>query len=176
MVSTGVREMHCEMGCESSKARTTGTVRTAQSGGCAEAQGCCAGQTSAATGVARAFAEFGVPVRLVSLLNMREHWATKARRAKKQRNAARMCAMACNRFADIKSAIADGAQLVVTITRLAPRQLDDDNLAGSAKHVRDGIADALGIDDRDSRVRWRYGQAKGAPGRYSCAVRIEEAE
>lgn len=131
---------------------------------------------TAQTGVARAFAEFEVPVRLVSLLNAREHWATKARRARKQREAARMCALSCTLFAEIAPAIAGGAPLVVTITRIAPRQLDDDNLAGSAKHVRDGIADALGIDDGDERVQWRYAQAKERhPGCYTCRVRIEEA-
>lgn len=169
--------MHGEMGGESAKARTTGAVRPAQFGGCAEAQGCSAGEASTSAGVARAFAEFEVPVRLVSLPNAREHWATKAKRAKKQREAARMCALACTLFGDIAAAIAGGVPLVVTITRIAPRQLDDDNLSGSAKHVRDGTADALGIDDRDARVQWRYAQAKGvghSRGMYSCAVRIEE--
>lgn len=125
----------------------------------------------------RAFCEFEVPVRLVSLLNAREHWGAKSRRAKVQRETARMCAMAETLFGPVAAALADGSPLVVTITRIAPRQLDrDDNLNASAKHVRDGIADALGIDDRDPRVKWRYEQAKRAPGMYSCVVRIEEAE
>lgn len=53
--------------------------------------------------------------------------------------------------------------LVVTITRVAPRELDDDNLTGAAKYVRDGVADWLGVDDRTSRsgVTWRYDQRKG---------------
>ena len=125
----------------------------------------------------RAFCDFEVPVRLVSLLNAREHHMAKARRAKEQRNLARLCARAGKHFHDIAAALYSGSPLVVTITRIAPRELDDDNLAGSAKHVRDGIADALGIDDRDSRVRWRYEQAKGighSRGMYSCAVRVEE--
>lgn len=121
----------------------------------------------------RDFVEFEVPVRLVSLLNAREHHMAKARRAKKQREAARMCALSCTLFGDIAPAIAGGHPLRVTITRIAPRQLDDDNLAGSAKHVRDGIADALGIDDRDMRVQWMYGQMAGGVGRYSCMVRID---
>jgi hypothetical protein len=64
--------------------------------------------------------------------------------------------------------------LLVTITRVAPAELDDDNLAGSAKHVRDGVADWLGVDDRTKRsgVVWRYAQAKD--GRtYGVAIRVE---
>jgi hypothetical protein len=38
--------------------------------------------------------------------------------------------------------------------------LDDDNLAGACKSVRDGIADALMVDDRHPRVRWLTGQTK----------------
>lgn len=44
-----------------------------------------------------------------------------------------------------------GAQLrpsSVTVTRLSTGSLDDDNLVGSMKSCRDGIARALGFDDR----------------------------
>ena len=34
--------------------------------------------------------------------------------------------------------------------------MDDDNLATACKHIRDGCADALGIDDGDSRIKWMY--------------------
>jgi len=44
--------------------------------------------------------------------------------------------------------------LVVRLVRRAPRRLDGDNLAGALKSVRDGVADALGVDDRNPRVRW----------------------
>lgn len=56
----------------------------------------------------------------------------------------------------------------VVITRVFPHQLDSDNLTGSAKHVRDGIADWMGVDDRDPRVEWLVAQEKGP-----AAVRIE---
>lgn len=57
-----------------------------------------------------------------------------------------------------------GCQLpcVVTLTRISPRLLDDDNLRPALKAVRDGVADRLGVDDRDPRVEWRYAQRKGA--------------
>lgn len=65
--------------------------------------------------------------------------------------------------------------MVITITRLGPRELDDDNLAGSAKHLRDGIADWLGVNDRDKRLKWVYVQEKtsGRPSVYGVRVRVE---
>lgn len=108
---------------------------------------------------------------------MREHWAKKAARAKKQREAARFWTQQMARY--LSDAIKGGEPLKVTITRVAPGKLDSDNLTGSAKHVRDGIADALGIDDGDPRITWVVEQAKftGAHrGGYSCAVRIEVRE
>ena len=43
------------------------------------------------------------------------------------------------------------------------RKFDDDNLGTGFKHIRDGIADALKIDDGDeSMVTWEYAQEKGA--------------
>lgn len=64
--------------------------------------------------------------------------------------------------------------LTVTITRIAPSELDDDNLAGSAKAVRDGVADWLGVDDRTKRsgVAWRYAQARDGRS-YGVTIRIE---
>lgn len=54
--------------------------------------------------------------------------------------------------------------VVVTLARIAPRALDDDNLAFAFKAIRDGVADGLGVRDNDPRVSWRYTQAKPARG------------
>ena len=63
-------------------------------------------------------------------------------------------------------------QITVTLTRISPGYLDDDGLiAGDFVHVRDGVADWLGLDDRDSRVRFEYRQ-QGCPLR-QFAARIE---
>lgn len=49
----------------------------------------------------------------------------------------------------------------VTLTRLGPRTLDDDNLRTSLKAVRDGVADAFGCgDDADSGLTFAYGQER----------------
>jgi hypothetical protein len=61
-----------------------------------------------------------------------------------------------------------GPLLVVKLTRVAPRALDDDNLRGALKSVRDGLASWLKVDDATPLVRWEYGQEKGEP-----EVRVE---
>ena len=107
----------------------------------------------------RAVQELVLPVMTVSEANRRDHWAVKAKRAKRHRFVARaLCPPAA-------------LPCVVRLTRLSAGTLDDDNLRGALKAVRDGCADRLGIDDRDPRVEWQYGQerAKGQKG----AVRVE---
>lgn len=63
--------------------------------------------------------------------------------------------------------------LIVTIYRIAPRELDDDNLRGAAKAVRDSVAECLGIDDRDPRCTWNYGQIRGKVKEYAVRICIE---
>ena len=58
----------------------------------------------------------------------------------------------------------------ITLTRIAPRRLDDDNLASGFKATRDGVADWLGIDDGAKRLEWRYAQRKGRPGQLGAEV------
>ena len=90
-----------------------------------------------------------LPIRTYSLTNSRVHWRVRSQRAKQQRQAACLVAP--------KAAL----PCVVTMTRIGPRKLDDDNLQGALKSIRDGIADKLGVDDSDARIAWRYNQAIG---------------
>jgi hypothetical protein len=64
---------------------------------------------------------------------------------------------------------------VVLLTRVAPRALDDDNLAHALKAVRDGVAKGLGIDDRDSRVRYVLDQQRGDVGQHLVRVALYAA-
>lgn len=48
-----------------------------------------------------------------------------------------------------------GKVLVVRLTRLAPKTLDDDNLASALKAARDAVAQWLAVDDRQ-HLRVRY--------------------
>jgi hypothetical protein len=66
-----------------------------------------------------------------------------------------------------------GTSCRVTITRLSPGTLDDDALPASAKHVRDGVADWLGVDDRDPHVEWRYAQQTAPPRSCGVSIRIQ---
>lgn len=73
-----------------------------------------------------------------------------------------------------RAALVEAARLVITLTRIAPGTLDrEDNLTAGFKAVRDGIADALGLDDRDGRLRWHYEQVKRGPKVYGVLVQLE---
>jgi len=111
--------------------------------------------------------------RLRSAANLREHWATKAKRVAEQRALGAMKVRQVTDAADRAGLLAAG--LVVTLTRIAPRALDDDNLASAFKAIRDGVADALGIDDRDPRVSWRYAQERHGSD-YGIAVQLATVE
>ncbi len=70
---------------------------------------------------------------------------------------------------------------IVKMTRITPRQLDeDDNLRGSVKYFKDYIAARLipgdksgGMKDSDKRIKWEYAQEKGIPHQYALRVEIE---
>lgn len=44
--------------------------------------------------------------------------------------------------------------VVVVLTRISPKAFDSDNLEAAFKSVRDGMAEAWGINDADPRVTW----------------------
>jgi hypothetical protein len=108
-----------------------------------------------------------LPIRAESVSNLREHWSKRASRAKLHRSTAYAC------LRSVDHGRLPTCPIVVKLTRVAPRQLDDDNLRGSLKAARDGVADWLGVPDNDPRIRWDYAQEKGKPKTY--AVRVEVA-
>jgi hypothetical protein len=113
--------------------------------------------------------EIELPLRTVSEANVRCHWAERSRRVKKHRTltALRLRAPLWNHR----------LPAVVVLTRLAPSKgLDDDNLRSALKAVRDGIADALQVDDGDPRVQWHYRQERGPARRYGVRIRVMVAE
>jgi hypothetical protein len=105
-----------------------------------------------------------IPIRTISEMNGRGHWASKAKRAKLHRQAAWLC---------LAAKVRPCLPCIVTLTRIAPRALDGDNLQASLKACRDGVADWIGVDDRDPRVSWCYQQHRGAPKQYSVEVAVE---
>lgn len=96
--------------------------------------------------------------------NQRGHWGAKAARTSKWRKAAALV---------VKGLLAKSpldAALLVTLTRVGPRELDFDGLTSALKATRDGVADALRVDDATPLVRWEYRQRIGTP-----AVEVELA-
>lgn len=118
-----------------------------------------------------------IPIRTVSEANTRGHWAARASRVKRQRTTTaltlRSCATGRTRL-----------PCVVSLVRVAPRALDDDNLRGALKAVRDELAVWLGLplnrrgqaDDSDPRVRWEYAQERGSPRQYAVRVEIRAVD
>lgn len=104
-----------------------------------------------------------LPLRIESCANKREHWATRARRTK------------AHRLAAIAVPV-HPLPCVVTLIRVAPRPLDDDNLASGFKALRDGIAARFGVDDADPRIRFKYEQVRGKAKEYAARVRVEPME
>jgi hypothetical protein len=160
---TEVREEGCDpAGCEAKKsdAGEAGEVvrcadKAATGGPSADAVGFCL--------------EVEMPIRTYSEANQREHYMAKARRAKAQRRGAYLLLRRLSTFCRPP----DEVQIRVCLTRLGVRKLDKDNLAGSFKHIQDGVADWLGIDDGSERVVWEYAQQTGK--RYAVLVRIEHS-
>ena len=107
-----------------------------------------------------------LPVKIESTANLREHWRQRASRTQRQRSHA----WAVLRHAKPAPSI---GSVVVTLTRIAPRELDDDNLAHAFKAVRDGVADWLGVPDNHPAVRWLYAQRKGPPKTYSAEIAVQ---
>lgn len=95
-----------------------------------------------------------VPIRTVSGLNAREHWRARHRRVSNERGAVAWM---------LRGKATPPLPCTVRLTRSAPSNgLDDDNLAGALKAVRDQVAEWLGVDDKDrSRVRYVYAQRRG---------------
>lgn len=97
---------------------------------------------------------FVLPIRIVSEANQREHWAVRNKRKRAQQEAVHLAwpmprswriSLPCN----------------VKLTRMGPKRLDPDNLAGGFKHVQDAVAAELGVDDGDPGVHWVYEQLTG---------------
>ena len=104
-------------------------------------------------------------LRLVSEANCHEHWRVVAKRTKAQKATVDMV---------LRSLIATPLRppVEVVITRTAPGRLDDDNLQGAGKHVRDAVAKWIGIDDGSRDFRCRVEQASAGRGVYAVTIRI----
>lgn len=100
--------------------------------------------------------EIVVPVKIVSEANAREHWRLVNKRKKQQAQAWWACCMR-------SPAVTWKPPYYVVMTRLGPKTLDDDNLAGGFKKLRDCIAESLAVNDGDvPNVSWHCKQEKSS--------------
>lgn len=51
-----------------------------------------------------------------------------------------------------------GQKITVELVRLGGSGIDDDNLQGALKYIRDTIADMFGTKDNNPLIDWKYGQ------------------
>lgn len=107
-----------------------------------------------------------MPMQTRTTSNARGHWRVLHKIAKAQRGATKLaCTRPLRGFATVRP-------LCVLLTRIAPRRVDEGTEMDALKHVRDGVADALGCADtgRDG-ITWLGAQERGAVREH--AVRIE---
>lgn len=110
-----------------------------------------------------------LPIVTVSEANRRGHWRQHHRRHASQRGVTAMSLQA-------NLGRPPPPPVRVVLTRISPRALDSDNLHGALKHVRDGVADWLGVDDGDERVTWAVQQRRGAPKQRGVRIEIEKVD
>jgi hypothetical protein len=110
--------------------------------------------------------ELVLPLKTVSEANQRDHWSDRHHRNNAQQQEVK------TEWMRLAKGVKIYPPYVVKLTRIGPRLLDDDNLAGAFKHARDAIADILGIDDGSSLVRFEYAQIKERSRRYAVKIEI----
>lgn len=113
-------------------------------------------------------------MKLLSVANKSEHWATKKRRNKSQ-----TYELHCLYGQEIGKL---ELPATVTMTRVGRQILDGDNLRMAFKHIRDYLATQMlpeatqanqhgrRGDDSDPRITWQYGQRMGP---YAVEIFIE---
>jgi hypothetical protein len=114
-----------------------------------------------------------LPVKLVSEANRAssEHWRVRHRRAKQQRQLARE---RLHIYTVLDGPIPD-PPVKVTLRRIGGHKMDPDNFPLCFKHIQDGIADFLHVNDGDrSKVEWVYEDEPGVGGVCrGCQVTVE---
>lgn len=99
--------------------------------------------------------------------NGRRVWQVEAREAKEQRAVAKLF---CSQLGTaVRDAARSAPRLSVRFVRIGGRKLDPTNLVGAMKHVQDGMADWLGVDDRSDWYHWEWPTQEAG----ECGVRIE---
>lgn len=110
--------------------------------------------------------DFLVPIRTVSEMNDRSHWAVRLKRKHNQQ--LELIAAWQNNVGGRKVEL----PCVVRLTRVGPKNLDGDNLQGGMKFLRDAVAQKLGVDDGSDLIKWEYSQIANGRREYGVKVTI----
>ncbi len=94
-----------------------------------------------------------IDVKTVRGLNAREHWAVRARRVRNEHDQTRVAWIRAGK-PKLKT------PAIVTITRHSVQLMDDDNLPGATKAIRDELAEIAGVDDGSAALRFEYAQVR----------------
>jgi hypothetical protein len=113
---------------------------------------------------------FSIHLKAQNTLNSRKHWAVKSREVAAERTKVGLRWLGAGGEQWLRAV---PPALVVTLTRVGPRELDGDNLQGALKGVRDAVARRLKVDDSTPLVTWGYAQERGE---YAVRVEIRRAE
>jgi hypothetical protein len=97
-------------------------------------------------------------------MNSRAHWAAKHRIAKHERTTAGGLLLKFKR---------PRPPLVVTLIRCSTGWPDSDQAVTSMKHVRDGVADFLGVDDGHDGITWNVERRRVSKKEQGTIIRIE---
>ena len=105
--------------------------------------------------------------------NARKHWAALSVAKKKARETAHYATLeaAGSCLGAIRASLAGEGRFALTVTFYPPdkRRRDDDNMVAAFKASRDGIADALQVDDRRFRPHYFFEDA-AKPGRVEVFI------
>lgn len=114
--------------------------------------------------------EWLLPIKLISEANNTDHWTKKRTRNKHIEK------IIWWKWNDSQQDIQLPCQII--LTRIAPRELDYDNLIHAFKHIRDSIANIIhpnlapGQADSKKDISWDYKQEKGKPKEYAVMIEI----
>lgn len=112
-----------------------------------------------------------IPIRLMSEANLQQHWTKKHARKKEMQREIRYIWKA----SPIRLVM---LPIAITLTRMAPRTLDFDNLVAAFKWARDTVADLLipglapGRADDSDQIEFIYKQEKST----KYGIRIDATE
>lgn len=107
-------------------------------------------------------------LRTYNALNLRTHWRVQRGRVKEVREATTEALYEQDWTIQPPD---EHAPWDVQLTRLGPRELDDDGVVSALKPVRDALATFVGVDDKHKRlVRYSYDQRVPEP--WGVEIRI----